>query len=209
MASVKICGIRDLETAQFAAECGADWIGFVFASSSPRAITVERASAIIAELQGVVPVGLIVDADDVLVDAVVCAGNPVLQLHGRESPERVAEIQAMTNAQVWRAVGVSERPDLDAASDFARADRLLIDAKPPRSATRTGGHGTAFDWSILDGWQPPRPWLLAGGLTPDNVSEAIARTGATAVDVSSGVESAPGVKDRAKIRDFIQAAKGI
>lgn len=189
-----------------AASAGADWIGFVFFDRSPRAVTPEAAETLLLSVGDAIPVALLVDPDDALVNRITALGIHVLQLHGGESPERVAEIKARTGAEIWKAVGVSGKADLPGLTDFAAADRFLIDARPPQDASRPGGHGEAFDWSILEGWQAPRPWLLAGGLTQENVAEAIARTGADAVDVSSGVERAPGLKDWAKVRAFLQAA---
>ncbi|MCI4643755.1 MAG: phosphoribosylanthranilate isomerase [Hyphomonadaceae bacterium] len=189
------------------AGAGADWIGFVFFERSPRAVTTEAAETLLLSVGNASPVALLVDPDDALVDRVTMLGIGVLQLHGQESPARLAEIKARTGAQIWKAVGVHEAGDLLPLGDFTAADRLLVDAKPPRGADRTGGHGHAFDWSVLNGWIAPKPWLLAGGLTPENVAAAIAQTSATAVDVSSGVERAPGLKDAARIRAFIKAAK--
>lgn len=208
MASVKICGLKDAEMVAQAADAGAGWIGFVFVPASPRAVTVRQAAELVRHVDAARPVALLVDPDDALVDAVIGLGISILQLHGRESPARLAAIKARTGAKMWKALGVGEPADLQRAGTYEAADRLLIDARPPSGADRTGGHGTPFDWQILAGWQAPRPWLLAGGLSPENVAGAIALTGARAVDVSSGVETAPGVKDVGKIRDFISAAKG-
>lgn len=207
MARVKICGLTDPDTVRRAAEAGADWIGFVFFQRSPRAVTPEAVETLLLSIGEATPVALMVDPDDALIDRVIALGIRTLQLHGHETPERVAEIKARTGAQVWKAAGVSTRADLDALSAYAAADRLLADAKPPKDADRMGGHGRSFDWSVLEGWTPDRPWILAGGLTPYNVTGAIALTGATAVDVSSGVERGPGLKDTAKIKAFITAAK--
>ena len=132
----------------------------------------------------------------------------MLQLHGKETPERVAEIRRRFGLPVMKALGVSEAADLAAIDRYAGAvDRVLLDAKPPKGATRPGGNAKAFDWRILAGAAIATPWMLSGGLDPDNVNEAIAITGATAIDVSSGVESAPGVKDRGLIADFIRRAR--
>ncbi len=209
MTQVKICGLNDPDTVRLAAAAGADWIGFVFAPASPRAVTPQAAENLLLQVGRAVPVALLVDPDDELLDRVATIGFPVLQLHGSESPERLAEIRERTGAQVWKALGVDTRKDLSRACEYGAADRLLIDARPPPGAARTGGHGSAFDWSLLDGWRAHRPWLLAGGLTPQNVAKAVERTRATAVDVSSGVERAPGLKDIHKIRAFIRAAKGL
>ncbi|MDX1293904.1 MAG: phosphoribosylanthranilate isomerase, partial [Hyphomonas sp.] len=153
------------------------------------------------------PVALLVDPDDAQIDRIVALGFPVLQLHGSETPDRVAAIKARTGMEVWKAIGVAEADDLMRAATFEAADRLLIDARPPRDADRAGGHGLPFDWTLLEGWTAPRPWLLAGGLTPENVADAIRRTGAPGVDVSSGVERLRGLKDRERVSAFINAAR--
>ena len=148
--------------------------------------------------------GLFVDAtDDDIATVLAAVKLDVLQLYG--TPDRAAAIRARFGLPVWRTVGVATSDDLP--RDAGAADALLIEAKPPKGATRPGGNATSFDWSLLVGWQAPCPWLLAGGLTPENVADAIQMTGAPAVDVSSGVESAPGVKDPARIRAFIRAAR--
>ena len=208
MAQVKICGLKTPELVAHAARAGADWVGLVFVLASPRAVTLEGARPLLSEVGPAKPVALLVDPGDAEVDAVIRLGISILQLHGSETPERVAEIRARTGAEVWKALGVATRDDLEHAATYTDADRLLIDAKPPKEATRSGGLGTPFDWSILSGWRAPKPWLLAGGLTPENVAGAIVATGADAVDVSTGIETAPGVKDAAKIDAFIAAAKG-
>ena len=132
----------------------------------------------------------------------------VLQLHGNETPEEVRRLRGAVkqDVEIWKAMAVTSADDLSRAAEYEAADRILLDAKPPKGATRTGGFGAPFDWSILESWRAPKPWILSGGLTPDTVAKAIAQTGAAAVDVSSGVESAPGVKDPARIRAFIEAA---
>ncbi len=175
--------------------------------ASPRHVPASDLKALASIVAPARSVAVLADPDDRLINAAVNAGVDALQLHGAETPDRTAEIKARSGLEIWKALGVSDAPDLDAASRFAVADRLLIDAKPPKGAGRTGGHGAAFDWSILDGWTAPRPWILAGGLKVENVAAAIARTGAGAVDVSSGVERARGVKDAALIKAFIDAAK--
>lgn len=209
MTHVKICGLRDPDLVRFCAAEGADWIGFVFVEASPRHVTPEAAETLLLGVGRAVPVALLVDPDDVLIDRVTRTGIRVLQLHGSETPERVAEIREKTGCEVWKALGVATAEDLAGAGAFEAADRLLIDAKPPADADRTGGHGAAFDWTILEGWDAPRPWILAGGLTPENVAAAIAATGAPAVDVSSGVEKLRGLKDRERVRAFLRAAKEV
>lgn len=207
MTLVKICGLKDPDLVAFAAREGADWIGFMF-PVSPRQVTLAAAETLLLSVGAAVPVAVLLDAPDAEVKAVAALGFPVLQLHGQETPARVAEIKAMTGAEVWKVLGVREAGDLARAADYAAADRLLLDAKPPEGADRAGGHGAAFDWSLLKGWAAPKPWVLAGGLTPENVAEAIGQTAAPAVDVSSGVERIRGLKDRELVRAFIRAAKG-
>lgn len=207
MVKIKICGLRDAGLVRRTAAAGADWIGLVFAPASPRAVKPAEASALVAATGAATPVALLVDADDALVDAVRALGITILQLHGRESPERVAEIKARSGAEVWKAHGIASPSDLARLTAYDAADRFLLDARPPEGSARTGGHGAAFDWSLLTDWTAPKPWLLAGGLTPDNVAGAIAATGAEAVDVSSGVETAPGIKDMGLIRAFIEAVR--
>ncbi len=208
MAHVKICGLTDPDIVAFAASAGADWIGFMFPAASPRCISLDQAARLMGLTGTAKPVAVLADPDDAEVMAVAELGFAVLQLHGQETPARLATIKRMTGCEVWKAIGVAAQGDLAQAEDYACADRLLIDAKPPEGAPRTGGHGRAIDWRVLAGWRPPKPWLLAGGLTPDNVAEAIRLTGAPAVDVSSGVERAPRIKDAELIGAFVRAAKG-
>jgi len=209
MVSVKICGVTDPDMAAFSLDCGADWIGVVCVAASPRFVPPLSRADIAAAAGARRAVALLVDPTDAEIGQVARAGFGIVQLHGGERPARVADIAGRFDLEVWKALGVAGPDDLLAASAFGDAHRLLVDAKPPAGATRSGGHGATFDWALLEGWTAPKPWLLAGGLNPDNVAEAIQVTGAKAVDVSSGVESARGVKDRALIRDFIQAAKAI
>lgn len=206
MAKVKICGLRDEAMLRVAAEAGADWVGFVFFAKSSRATDPDTVARLLQDHDGTA-VGLLVDADNRLIDQVMSAGISTLQLHGQETPERVAEVKARTDAEVWKACGISSASDLDALWAYEAADRFLLDARPPSGSDVPGGHGATFDWALLKDWHAPKPWLLAGGLTPDNVADAIAATGAAAVDVSSGVERARGVKDEALICSFIAAAK--
>ncbi|MAN44677.1 MAG: phosphoribosylanthranilate isomerase [Alphaproteobacteria bacterium] len=207
MTQVKICGLTDPDLVRFAAQKGADWIGFVFVEASPRYVTEAAAATLLMQAGRSVPVALLVNPDDAQIERIVALGIRTLQLHGSETPDRVAEIKSATGAEVWKAMGVATSEDLERAALYTAADRLLIDAKPPEGADRTGGHGLAFDWTLMQGWGAPKPWLLAGGLTPDNVGEAIRLTGAPAVDVSSGVERLKGLKDRALVQTFIEAAK--
>jgi phosphoribosylanthranilate isomerase len=208
MAMVKICGLKDPELAAFAAREGADWIGFMFAPS-PRQVTLSAAQTLLLSVGKAVPVAVLLDPPDAEVCSVAALGFPVLQLHGSETPQRVVEIKDMTGAEVWKVLGVREAADLARAGDYGAADRLLLDAKPPEGDAQKGGHGAAFDWGLLTGWVSPKPWILAGGLTPENVAGAIGQTAASAVDVSSGVERIRGLKDREQVRAFIRAAKGI
>ncbi len=208
MTQVKICGLTDPDLVAFAAREGADWIGFMFVAGSPRQVTFAAAQTLLLYVGKAVPVAVFVDPSDEDVRAAAALGFPVLQLHGTETPERVAEIKALTGLEIWKVLSVRDAADLAGAGAYASADRLLIDAKPPEGEAIAGGHGAAFDWAILKGWTPPKPWLLAGGLTPENVAAAMRQTGAAAVDVSSGVERRRGLKDRELVRAFLQAAKG-
>ena len=204
----KICGLTTAESVDVAIAGGAAWLGFVFFGKSPRDIAPERAAGLIARAPAQVgKVAVLVDADDELVARVVAAGVTALQLHGDETPERVAALRRRFGIEAWKTVAVRARADLASATSYrGAADRILYDAKPPKGADLPGGLGMRFDWTLLDGFAHPLPWLLSGGLDADNVGEAISTTGARAVDVSSGVERAPGVKDVDKIAAFLQAA---
>lgn len=206
---VKICGITTDEAMQAAIDAGADYVGLVFFAKSPRFVTPDQA-ADLTQLVEVPKVGLFVDPDDALLDAVVANVRlDLLQFHGAETPERLERIRLEYGLPVMKVVPVSSAADLSAAEPFLEvADRLLFDAKPPKGSELPGGNAVSFDWTILKGYRSKLPWMLAGGLTPANVAEAIRVSGAKAVDVSSGVESAPGVKDPELIRAFIAAAKG-
>lgn len=208
---VKICGLTDAESVDAALEAGADYLGLVFFAKSPRAIEPDTAAEILQFADDVVKVGLFVDPDDALLDRVLSTVRlDLLQFHGAESPERIERVRLDFGLPVMKALGVSSAADLELARAFEdAADRLLFDAKPPKGADRPGGNAEAFDWSILKGFKCRLPWMLAGGLTPANVAEAVRISGAKAVDVSSGVESAPGIKDAARIAAFIRAAKGL
>jgi phosphoribosylanthranilate isomerase len=208
---VKICGLCDRTAVDAALAAGADAVGFVmFVPVSPRNVAPDAFLELSKPARGRAKV-VIVTADPTpfQLDRIVELKPDAIQLHGGETPEALAALRAGfdSDREVWKALPVSVREDLGAADRFDAADRLLLDARPPKRASRTGGHGVPFDWSILEGWRAPKPWILSGGLTPKTVDEAIRRTGATAVDVSSGVEVSPGVKDLAKIRAFIAAAK--
>lgn len=206
---VKICGLKTPEDIAAVARSGAVYAGLVFFPKSPRNIDIPTARALALEAPvGLAKVALLVNPDDALLDA-VNAEVPLdmLQLHGSETPERLSEIRARTGLPVMKALGVADAGDLSAIADYEEvADQLLIDAKPPKEAPLPGGNGLSFDWRLLEGRAWKRPWMLAGGLTPENVAEAIRLTGAQQVDVSSGVESAPGVKDPDRILAFVQSA---
>ncbi|MBK5934997.1 phosphoribosylanthranilate isomerase [Rhodovulum imhoffii] len=206
---VKICGLRDRAAVEAAARAGAAYVGFVFFPRSPRSVDLAQA----AELAAGVPVGmarvaLTVDAEDAALEALVeTVPLDMLQLHGNEPPDRVARLRARFGLPVMKAVGVADEADLPALQEYARvADQVLVDAKAPKGAVLPGGNGLSFDWRMIAGRRWPVPWMLAGGLTPENVAEAIRLTGARQVDVSSGVESAPGVKDAVRMARFVKAA---
>ncbi len=208
---VKICGITAIPAMEAVLHAGADACGLNFYPPSPRAIDLDVARALAARGPHLLKVGLFVDADDALLEAAIAAGAlGAVQLQGDEGPERIASLRRRFSLPVWKAVGVRTAADVAAASRrFAGADLLLLDAKPPEGTALPGGNGLRFDWRILDGARPSMPWGLAGGLTPQTVAEAIARTGAPLVDVASGVESAPGIKDVAKIGAFEEAARRV
>ncbi|UWS78972.1 phosphoribosylanthranilate isomerase [Phaeobacter sp. G2] len=210
---VKICGLNSPQDVAAAAAAGAAYVGFVFFPKSPRNISIEQATHLALEAPvGLCNVALTVNADDAMLDTLTDAVPlDMLQLHGSESPERVAEVKARYGLPVMKAIGVADAADLPQIDLYSQvADQLLIDAKPPKNADLPGGNGLAFDWRLLAGrkyWQ--RPWMLAGGLTPENVAEAVRMTGARQVDVSSGVEAAPGQKDAALIARFSAAAQSV
>jgi phosphoribosylanthranilate isomerase len=207
----KICGLSEAQHVAAAAKGGARYLGFVLFPQSPRSVSIEMAKALMLGVpDGLCKVILTVDPTDALLDEIV-GTLPVdmLQLHGHESPDRVAAIRQKYRLPVMKAVGVADESDLPLLDDYARvADQLLCDAKPPREAVLPGGNGLAFDWRLIANRRWAVPWMLAGGLTPENVAEAIRLTRAKQVDVSSGVESAPGMKDKDKIAAFLAAAQG-
>ena len=203
---VKICGLRTPDAVDAALKAGADMVGFVVFDRSPRHVSLDQAASLGARVSaGVAKVLLTVDADDASLAAAIAALDPAfLQLHGAETPERVAAIRAGFGVKVIKAIPIGEQADLDLIRRFDDiADMLLFDARPPSDASRPGGNGLGFDWSLLAGHATKKPWLLAGGLTAGNVAQALRETGAPGVDVSSGVESAPGVKDIGKIAEFV------
>lgn len=208
---VKICGLKTRPALDAALDAGADYVGLVFYSKSPRNVDLATAATLARAATGrAQSVALVVDADDAaLRDIVATVAPDLIQLHGKETPERVAAVKALTRTAVMKVIGVATAADVDGAAAYADvADRILFDAKPPtdRPNALPGGNGIAFDWRILGNWRE-RWYMLSGGLTPANVAEAIALTHAPAVDVSSGVERVPGEKDPGLIRDFIRAAK--
>jgi len=207
---VKICGLSSPETLLAAIEAGANMAGFVFFERSPRHIDLETARTLGLLAQGrISKVALTVDADDAALQDIIDALAPdYLQLHGKETPARVAEVKARFGLPVIKAVGVATAGDVQASRAYEGvADVILFDAKPAPDAAVPGGAGVAFDWDVLRGVAAARRWMLSGGLDPDNVSEAMRRTGALGVDVSSGVERERGVKDVAKIAAFVAAAR--
>ena len=209
---VKICGLKTEAALEAALTHGADYVGLVFFPPSPRSIDPAAATALSAKARGRAKVvALLVDPEDALIDAVVKAVGPdMLQLHGEETPERAVAIRRRWDLPVIKAIKVATAADARVALNYrAMVDYILFDARPPEGATRPGGHGTAFDWSVLNGVKEHVPYILSGGLTPDNVADAIRATRARIVDVSSGVESSPGEKDLALIQRFLQAAKGV
>ena len=203
---VKICGLSTAESV--AAATRARWVGFNFYPPSPRAVSPAQAGALAGGLPETVErVAVVVDPDDDLLRAIQAHLRPaVIQLHGRESPARAAAVRALTGARIMKALPVAGPEDVAAAEGFVPVvDLLLFDAKPPRTETTAlpGGNGRAFDWTLLAGRRVNRPWLLSGGLDAGNVAEAVATSGARAVDVSTGVEDRPGVKSPDKIRAFL------
>lgn len=208
--TIKICGLSTPDALAAALAAGADMVGFVFFEKSPRFVGLDTARALADQARGAAKiVALSVDPPDTMLAAITRALAPdFLQLHGSESPERVGEIRRRFGVSTIKALGVAAAQDFARAMDYDEvADWLLIDAKPPKGAVLPGGNGAPFDWRLASGFAPARQWLLSGGLDAGNVAEAIALSGARGVDVSSGVESAPGVKDAGKIAAFIKAAR--
>lgn len=209
--TVKICGLNTPEALDAALDAGADMVGFVFFPPSPRHLGLEAARVLGKCVQGRAgKVALTVDASDQTLFDIVDALQPdMLQLHGKETPDRVVAVRTRFGLPVMKALPIAERADLSPIRLYAQVvDRLLFDARPPRKATRPGGLGLRFDWMLLKGINPGVPFMLSGGLDAGNVTEALSITRAPGVDVSSGVERAPGVKDPAKIREFVRIAKG-
>ncbi|HEV2185889.1 MAG TPA: phosphoribosylanthranilate isomerase [Stellaceae bacterium] len=210
--AAKICGLSSEEAIEAAVEGGAAYVGFVFYPPSPRSVTPARAGALCAAVSaGVQRVGMFVDAADAVIEATLAAAAlDILQFHGSETPERVAEVKRRFGRRVMKAVAIAGPDDLAVAARYEdAADLLLFDAKPPPGATRPGGNGLVFDWRLIAGRDWRLPWLLSGGLTAELLPEAVRISGAKAVDVSSGVERKPGDKDLAKIRAFLEVARGL
>lgn len=211
--AAKICGLNSEEAVAAAVEGGAAYLGFVFYAPSPRAVSPTRAAALCSDVPGSVRrVALFVDADDAAIRAVIDAAPiDILQFHGRESPERVAEAKARFGRPVMKAIAVAGPEDVSTASRYEdAADLLLFDAKPPRRPDALpGGNGLAFDWRVIAGYEWRLPWMLSGGLTAALLPEAVRMSGASAVDVSTGVERRPGDKDPAKIREFLAVAHAL
>lgn len=209
--AVKICGLTTAEDVAAAAKAGARYLGFNFFPKSPRYVDLATAAKLAADVPlGVAKVALVVDADNAFLDQLTAqVGIDMIQLHGKEAPERVAEVKARYGLPVIKAIGIAGPEDVAKIDIYARvADQLLIDAKAPKGADLPGGNGIPFDWTLIANkkyWTVP--WMLAGGLTVDNVAEAIRLTGAKQVDLASAVESSPGRKDPAKMQAFIKAAK--
>ncbi|HEU5016663.1 MAG TPA: phosphoribosylanthranilate isomerase [Pseudolabrys sp.] len=209
---VKICGLNTPGALDAALEAGADLVGFVFFPPSPRHLGLEAARMLAARVKGRAGVvALTVDANDETLLDIVTAVNPdMLQLHGQETPDRVVAVRTRYGRPVMKALPVAVRSDLSPVRQYASvADRLIFDARAPKDATRPGGLGRRFDWHLLHNTNPGIPFLLSGGLDAGNVAEAIAVTGAAGIDVSSGVERSPGVKDPEKIRAFIRVARAV
>ena len=207
---VKICGLTREADVDAAIQAGADMVGFVFFPPSPRSVDIARAAELAARVPaGVLKVALSVDADDALLAEITeTVGADMMQLHGHETPERAQAIRAMFGLPVMKAMAIAAREDVVRARAYEPAvDRLMFDAKPPADATRPGGNALAFDWQLIAGETWSKPWVLAGGLTPENVTEAVRVSGAVSVDVSTGVEDAPGIKNADKIQRFITAAR--
>jgi phosphoribosylanthranilate isomerase len=209
---VKICGLSTAETLDTALQAGADMVGFVFFPPSPRHLSVDMAQELGRQVgRRAAKVALTVDADDATLDAIVAALKPdILQLHGRETAARIGDIKRRFGLEVMKAVAVETSADLAGLSGYAAvADRILFDARAPKGATRPGGLGAVFDWQVLAGLDLTLPFMVSGGLTADNVAEAVRVTRAGGVDVSSGVERAPGIKDPEMIESFIRAARAV
>jgi phosphoribosylanthranilate isomerase len=208
--SAKICGVTTPEAVRAALDGGAAYLGFMFFAASPRNIAIEAAARLAEPVRGRARiVAVTVDPSDAELDRIAAGLRPdILQLHGKETPSRVRAAAARSGAGVIKVLPVSEAADLDRACDYEGvAEHLMFEGRPPKDATRPGGTGSSFDWSLLAGRRFQRPWFLAGGLDPWNLAEAVQQSGAPIVDVSSGVERGPGLKDPALITAFLDAAR--
>ena len=209
--SVKVCGLTSAAAMEDATKAGARYAGLVFFEKSPRNVSIDQAREIaLAAPIGLAKVALTVDAsDDFLQTLLDKVAIDIIQLHGKETPERVREVKAKFGLPVMKAVGVADKDDLFKLDMFSEvADQILVDAKAPKGADLPGGNGLSFDWTLIQGRRWSTPWMLAGGLTPETARKAVEMTGARQLDVSSGVESAPGIKDAQKMQAFVQAAQG-
>lgn len=208
---IKICGLSTPETLEVALDAGADFVGFARFPKSPRHVSLELGRSLSLQAKGRASrVVLLVDpSDDEVLQAVEAINPDLIQLHGHESPERLAYIRALAGRPIIKAIGIAEQGDLEAIAAYVKdCEHILLDAKPPRTANALpGGNGVSFDWTLLNGLDPALPIMLSGGLNPDNVAEAIRLVQPKAVDVSSGVESSPGLKDPGRIEAFIKAAR--
>jgi phosphoribosylanthranilate isomerase len=207
---IKICGLKSEEAVAAALEGGASHIGFIFFPPSPRNVAPETAFRLRSAARGrALAVAVTVDADDRLLDRLVATVEPdMLQLHGKEAPERVVQLRERHGLPIIKALAISSAADLErVAHYYAIADRLLLDARPPKGATLPGGNGVSFDWRLLAGLDPGLDYMLSGGLNAANIATALALTAPTGIDVSSGVETAPGVKDPALVRGFLEATR--
>ena len=207
---VKICGVTSQQLMRDVGNAGAQYAGLVFFEKSPRNLSLDKARSIALEAPtGLAKVALVVNPSDRFLDSLTTTVPlDMIQLHGSETPQRVSEIKQKTGLPVMKAIGVAEQDDLKKLDVYATvADQLMVDAKPAKDAILPGGNGYAFDWSLLQGRRWTGPWMLAGGLNPENVAQAIAITGAQQIDVSSGVEIRPGEKDKQKINAFVRAAQ--
>lgn len=208
--AVKICGLSKPDHVAGAVAAGARYLGFNFFPKSPRYVSPEDARDLTVEAPpGVAKVGLVVDLDDAALDAITrVVPLDMIQLHGHETPQRVADVKARYGLPVMKVIGVADEADLADLDAYQKvSDQILVDAKPPKDATLPGGNGITFDWRLVSTRRWSVPWMLAGGLTPDNVAEAVALTGASQVDAASGIETSPGHKDDALMRAFVQAAQ--
>ena len=207
---IKICGLSTPDTMQATIDAGADWIGLVFFPKSPRHVSFEKAAELAAIARGKVKiVALTVNADDALLADIMASAKPdMIQFHGSETPACIAEVKAKHGVEAMKAIGVRSAEDLASYDDYATVcDTILLDAKPPKDAKHPGGNGVTFDWSLLDQLKGKKPFMLSGGLTLDNVSDAVSQVRPHGLDLSSGVESAPGIKDVKLIQAFIGKAR--